>query len=84
MRQIVNRSNLTAIDATQNFSADDGGHCEELRKSDGMLEGTLMIKDIYSVTVWSEPMNLTAVNGTLFSALMMASTDGNFGRWRSV
>jgi ELWxxDGT repeat protein len=76
LRQIVNRSNLTAIDATQNFSADDGSHGEELLESDGMLEGTLMIKDIYSVTVWSEPMNLTAVNGTLF----FSADDGIYGR----
>jgi ELWxxDGT repeat protein len=63
---------LTNVNGTLFFAANDGVHGYELWKSDGTVAGTAMVKDInpgsdprYS---WSSPHYLTNVNGTLFFA----------------
>ena len=56
---------LTDVDGTLFFSADDGVHGRELWKSDGTEDGTVMVKDINPL-IGSDPRHLTNVNGTLF------------------
>jgi ELWxxDGT repeat protein len=56
---------LTNLNGTLFFTADDGAHGRELWKSDGTEAGTFMVKDINPLT-GSDPKYLTNVNGTLF------------------
>jgi len=58
-------SNLTNVNGTLFFTANDGTHGIELWKSDGTASGTILVKDI-SLNIGSYPSNLTEVNGTLF------------------
>src|SRR5262249_34182844 len=63
------------------FSADDGISGRELWKSDGTVDGTVLVKDIrpgsssYGYAYGSNPQHLTAVDGTLF----FAANDGVHG-----
>ena len=57
---------LTEVNNTLYFSADDGTNGSELWKSDGTAEGTVLVKDINSGAGSSIPNNLTDVNGTLY------------------
>ena len=79
-------ANLTAVNGTLFFTADDGTHGWELWKSDGTAAGTVMVKDIYTgssggVPLGSAPADLTNVNGTLF----FTARDAGNGRelWKS-
>ena len=88
-------SNLTNVNGTLFFAANDGTNGRELWKSDGTAAGTALVKDIYPGTsryydYWggyrdypnsSYPSNLTNVNGTLF----FTANDGTNGRelWKS-
>jgi ELWxxDGT repeat protein len=84
-------TNLTNVNGTLFFSADDGVNGRELWKSDGTDAGTVMVKDIFpgthlysaftSVPNESDPRDLTNVNGTLF----FTADDGLHGRevWKS-
>jgi len=56
---------LTDINGTAFFVANDGAHGNELWKSDGTTAGTVLVKDI-DPTFSSSPQNLTNVNGALF------------------
>jgi ELWxxDGT repeat protein len=56
--------NLTNVNGTLYFTADDGVHGRELWKSDG--NGTVLVKDILSGSNSSYPGNLNNVNGTLY------------------
>jgi ELWxxDGT repeat protein len=58
--------NLTNVNGTLFFTADDGTHYEELWKSDGTPGGTVLVKDIRTGNWSSNPSHLTNVNGTLF------------------
>ena len=59
--------NLTNVNGTLYFAADDGTHGSELWKSDGTAAGTVMVKDDHTWGVWSyAPSYLTNVNGTLY------------------
>src|SRR5262249_13146148 len=57
--------NLTNVNGTLFFSADDRTHWWELWKSDGTAAGTVLVKDIYPGGP-SYPGSLTNVNGTRF------------------
>jgi ELWxxDGT repeat protein len=86
--------NLTNVNGTLFFSADNGANGSELWKSDGTAVGTTLVKDIYPGSSWyydyytgwvyrensSNPNNLTDVNGTLF---FMANDGINGGLWKS-
>jgi ELWxxDGT repeat protein len=81
-------SNLTNVNGTLYFTANDGTHGNELWKSDGTAAGTSMVNDIYpgyfGGTLYpnnSNPTQLTNVNGTLY----FTATDGIHGYelWKS-
>ena len=63
LRQV---SELSNVDGTLFFSADDGINGVELWKSDGTEVGTVMVKDMNPGADPSSPSELTNVNGTLF------------------
>ena len=68
-------SNLTNVNGTVFFSADDGSDGNELWKSDGTSAGTVLVKDVQSGAPSATPGNLTNVNGTLF----FTADDGSMG-----
>jgi ELWxxDGT repeat protein len=60
---------LTDVNGTLFFSAEDGVHGTELWQSDGIPDGTMLVKDIHPGIEDSMPRYLTDVDGTsLFSA----------------
>lgn len=78
-----NASFLTCIDGTIYFQANDGVHGAELWRSDGTLDGTLMVKDIQPGADGSFPRDFMAVNGTIYfttndlaSGVRLWRTDG--------
>lgn len=79
--------NLTVINSTLYFCAQDSTHGYELWKSDGTPAGTAMVKDINAVysstgdTLSSNPRDFINVNGTLF----FTADDGVHGKqlWKS-
>ncbi len=58
--------NVTTVNGTLFFMAQDASHGFELWKSDGTAAGTTMVADIVSGAASSAPQFLTDVNGTLF------------------
>ena len=80
-------SSLTAVGGTLFFTADDGTTGQELWKSDGTAEGTVLVKDIrpgssnYGYPYGSDAYELTAVGGTLY----FTANDGVHGQelWQS-
>ena len=77
-------SNLTNVNGTLYFLADDGSYGEELWKSDGTAAGTIMVKDIYAGSFGSfntAVADLTNVNGTLY----FSASDGinGYEPWKS-
>ncbi len=73
-------SELTSVNDTLYFYADDGTNGQELWKSDGTAGGTVIVKDIWPGSS-SQPRGLTNVNGTLY----FFANDGIHGRelWKS-
>jgi ELWxxDGT repeat protein len=61
-----NPSNLTNVNGTLYFTANDGTHGPELWQSDGTDAGTFMVADINPGSNGSYPNSLTNANGTLF------------------
>ncbi|HEY3227752.1 MAG TPA: ELWxxDGT repeat protein, partial [Roseiflexaceae bacterium] len=74
-------ANLTAVDGTLYFTANDGIHGIELWTSDGTASGTVLVKDIYPGAPDASPSGLANVNGTL----LFSANDGATGRelWKS-
>jgi ELWxxDGT repeat protein len=74
-------ANLTRVNGTLFFTANDGVHGIELWKSDGTAVGTVLVKDIYPGAPDSSPSSLANANG----ALLFAANDGVTGRelWKS-
>ncbi|AFM26137.1 calcium-binding protein [Desulfomonile tiedjei] len=76
-------SNNIVVNGNLFFVANDGVHGNELWRSDGTEDGTVMLKDINpDSSSWSdEPYGLTDVNGTLF----FVANDGIHGNslWKS-
>jgi ELWxxDGT repeat protein len=73
---------LTVVNRTLFFAADDRVHGPELWKSDGTARGTVMVKDILrGNNNYSYPRDLTSANGTLY----FAATDSSHGSelWKS-
>ena len=58
--------NLTDVNGTLFFVANNGTNGQELWKSDGTSAGTTLVKDIYLGSSGSYPYNFFDVNGTLF------------------
>ncbi len=74
-------ANLTDVNGILYFTADDGMNGRELWRSNGTVEGTTRVSDIFEGSGSSSPDNLTNVEGTLY----FTADDGMNGRelWRS-
>ena len=72
---------LTNVNGTLYFQANDGAHGVELWKSNGTAAGTVMVRDIDSGSSGSGPGDLTNVNGELY----FTANDGVHGEelWKS-
>jgi ELWxxDGT repeat protein len=72
---------LTNVNGTLFFTADDGAHGTELWESTGTAAGTFLVLDINPGSAASNPRSLTNVNGTLF----FNANDGTHGTqlWES-
>ncbi len=64
--QWSNPQNITNVNGTAYFSANDGTAGTELWKSDGTATGTVLVKDIQPGAGSSTPSNFTAVGGVVF------------------
>ena len=75
------QNNLTDVNGTLFFSANDDANGQELWKSDGTEAGTSMVKNILAGSSGIFSKNLTEVNGTLF----FTADDGTNGSelWKS-
>lgn len=72
---------LTNVNGTLFFVAEDATHGAELWMSDGTADGTMLVKDINPGSESSEPSHLTNVNDVLF----FIAEDGTHGAelWKS-
>lgn len=65
-------SSTAAVAGTLYFTADDGTHWEELRKSDGTEAETVVVKDLHREG--SSLREITDVSGTAFSSTASRAT----------
>ncbi|MBT1701942.1 ELWxxDGT repeat protein [Chryseosolibacter indicus] len=74
-------SNLSSMNGILYFSANDGIHGNEVWKTDGTSNGTVMVKDINPGINGSDPSLFTYSNGLVF----FSAHDGSRGRelWKS-
>jgi ELWxxDGT repeat protein len=63
------------------FRATDGSSGDELWKTDGTSNGTILVKDIYPGTIGSSPDFLCDVNGTVFFSAYSSATGTEL--WKS-
>lgn len=72
---------LTAVDGTLYFAADDGVNGMELWRSDGTAEGTQMVADVNEGAAGSFPREMVALDGVVY----FSAEHPNFGRelWRT-
>ncbi len=75
-------ADLTDVNGTLFFPADDGVHGIGLWKSDGTAAGTVLVKDFSPGSYPAGPYHLTNVNGTLFFSVNGGPTDIQ-GLWKS-
>ena len=73
-------ANLTDVNGTLFFAADDGVHGPKLWKSDGTESGTALVTDISPGTSGSNPRKFTKANGALF---FVANDSDSLGVWKS-
>ncbi len=71
-----NHGNLTNVNGTLFFTADDGTNSTELWKSDGTDAGTTIVVDIVAGVQSSLPASLTVVSSNLF----FVANDGTHGK----
>jgi ELWxxDGT repeat protein len=76
----ISRLNALVMDDTLYFVANDGVHGDELWKSDGTPEGTVLVKDVMPGKDHSHIGRLVEVNGSLFFA---ATTTRGEELWKS-
>ncbi|MCX8042654.1 MAG: hypothetical protein N3B18_00845, partial [Desulfobacterota bacterium] len=67
---------MTDINGIFFFIAHDYTHDDELWKSDGTPEGTVLVKDIYPGSNWSIPDFLIGIDGILY----FTANDGFHGK----
>ena len=72
-RDIYGPWNLTDVNDTLFFTVRGVTHRTELWRSDGTTEGTFLVKDVWPESRFSEPRNLTDIEGTL----IFTTEDGN-------
>ncbi len=72
---------LTIVNGTLFFRANDGTNGTELWKSNGTEAGTIIVKDINPGSGASVPEHLTDVNGTLF--FQAGDSTNGFELWKS-
>lgn len=59
-------NNLTDVDGTLYFTADDGINGNEIWKSNGTMQSTKMVKDISPGSIYTEYTNLCSAGGKLY------------------
>ena len=73
--------NLVDVDGTLFFTANDGINGRELWKTDGTLDGTVLIKDIQSGASNANISNISNVNGTIY--FFAQSKTSGYELWKS-
>ncbi len=74
---------LTNVNGTLFFTANDGVNGRKLWKSDGTEAGTVLVKNIAPGSYASNPYALTTVNGTLFFLARDSDRVSSGGLWKS-
>jgi len=76
-------SNLKAIGNTVYFSANDGVNGFELWKTDGTVDGTVLVKNMAPGSLSSHPARMTEFNGQLVLGTFEGNSSGGVAFWKS-